>query len=95
MVDRPTQESVMLFIVARDQPSLYETLLREFGTERDVAVLYDRRIGERRRQQGSYPADRRRGERRVRPDVDAQLQSLGWVLVRRERSAARPGGQAP
>ncbi|MGH7308244.1 MAG: hypothetical protein ACREK6_06080 [Candidatus Rokuibacteriota bacterium] len=91
----PTQESVMLFIVARDQPALYETLLREFGTERDVAVLYDRRIGERRRQRVTWPAERRRGERRLRPDVDAQLESLGWALVRRARSAARPGRQAP
>jgi hypothetical protein len=95
MADGPTRESVMLFIVARDQPALYETLLREFGTERDVAVLYDRRFGERRRQQVTQPDERRRGERRIRPDVDAQLQSLGWVLIRRARSAARSGGQAP
>jgi len=95
MADGPTQESVMLFIVARDQPALHDTLLREFGPERDVAVLYDRRFGERRRQQVTWPDERRRGERRIRPDVDAQLQSLGWVLVRRARSAARPGGQAP
>ncbi len=95
MADTHTRESVMLFIVARDQPALYETLLREFGTERDVAVLYDRRFGERRRQQVTWPAERRRGERRLRPDADAQLQSLGWALVRRVRSAVKPGGQAP
>lgn len=95
MADGPTQESAMLFIVAREQPTLYETLLREFGAERNVAVLYDRRFGERRRQQVTRPDERRRGERRSRPDVDAQLQSLGWALVRRARSAARPGGQAP
>lgn len=81
----------MLFIVARDHPALYETLLREFGAERDVAVLYDRRFGERRGQQVAWPDERRRGERRIRPDVDAQLASLGWALVRRAR-AARPGG---
>ena len=92
MADGPTRERAMLFIVARDQSALYETLRREFGTERDVAILYDRRVGERRRQQVTYPAERRRGERRGRPDVDAQLQSLGWALVR--RSVAQPGGQA-
>jgi hypothetical protein len=95
MAETPTRESVMLFIVARDQPTLYETLLREFGPDRDVAVLYDRRFGERRRQQVRWPAERRQGERRLRPDVDAQLQSLGWALVRRGRSAVSPGGQAP
>jgi hypothetical protein len=83
----------MLFIVARDQPALYETLVREFGAERDVEVLYDRRFSERRRQQVAWPDERRRGERRIRPDVDAQLGSLGWALVRRAR-AARPGGPA-
>jgi hypothetical protein len=84
----------MLFIVARDQPALYQTLLTEFGAERDIEVLYDRRFGERRRQQVGWPEERRRGERRNRPDVDAQLESLGWVLVRSGRSK-RPGERAP
>jgi hypothetical protein len=91
---RPAQERVMLFIVARDQPALYQTLLREFGTERDIEVLYDRRFVERRRQRVTWPEERRQGERRSRPDVDAQLQSLGWVLVRSPRSAG-PGERAP
>jgi hypothetical protein len=85
----------MLFIVARDQQALYDTLRREFGSERDVEVLYDRRFGERRRQRVPWPQDRRRGERRARPDVDAQLQSLGWALVRGARPAGGPGGPAP
>jgi hypothetical protein len=84
----------MLFIVARDQPALYQTLLTEFGAERDIEVLYDRRFRERRRQQVMWPEERRRGDRRNRPDVDSQLQSLGWVLVRSARPL-RPGERAP
>ncbi len=91
---RRAQERVLLFIVARDQPALYQTLLREFGAERDIEVLYDRRFGERRRHQGTWPEERRQGERRSRADVDAQLQSLGWVLVRSPRSTG-PGERAP
>jgi len=82
----------MLFIVARDQPALYETLRREFGAERDIEVLYDRRFGERRRQRVLWPDERRRGDRRGRPEVDTQLESLGWALVRRARPGVGPAG---
>jgi hypothetical protein len=67
----------MLFIVARDDPGLYESLRREFADEPEVEVILDRRAGERR----TGPGD----ERRRRPEVDERLQALGWAIVHPDR----------
>lgn len=78
----------MLFIVARDQPDLLASLEREFASEREVQVLFDRRYGERRQQPLRVVEDRRRLDRRMRPQVDAHLQAIGWVVVHTERAPA-------
>lgn len=77
---------MLLFIVARDQSALYDTLEREFAAERDVTVVLDRRHGERRRNgRQSARAERRQSDRRIHLQVDASLRSLGWAIIHSER----------
>lgn len=78
---RPT---MLLFIVARGESHLYETLRREFADEPSVEIVLDRRVGERRRSQVPPPVERRRGERRWHAEAEDYLRSLGWAVVRRE-----------
>lgn len=70
----------MLFIVARDQPALYEALRREFAHEAEIQVVLDRRQGESAQSSAGSVE-----ERRVRADVQSQLRSLGWAFVRSPR----------
>lgn len=81
-------EALMIFVVARDQPVLFETLRREFSSDREIDVIMDRRHTERRQAVVPYAEERRRAERRVRSDAEAQLKSLGWALVRSPRARA-------
>ena len=74
------------FIVARDQTSLCEYLVRQFASEGNVEVFLDRRSGrDRRVVNGNRDAvDRRNAERRLQPFVDTQLRSLGYAMFRVE-----------
>jgi hypothetical protein len=71
----------LLFIVSRGEPELYRDLGRKFADEA-AEVILDRRVGERRRQRLSYPAERRRADRRARPSIDEDLGIIGWAIVR-------------
>jgi len=71
---------VLLMIVARDRPMLFEKLLDEFDGDASVSVVLDRRFGERRRQPLSVTAEQRRADRR-RMRVDEDLRRLGWATV--------------
>jgi hypothetical protein len=53
-----------VFIVSRKHPLLYEYLLERFEDDPNVAVILDRRLGERRN------SDRRRTEQRERRTAD-------------------------
>src|SRR2546427_939444 len=85
-----------LFIIARDQASLWEYLRREFASETNVEVILDRRLGRDRRSafdriaplgpMGETMGDRRTGERRIRDFVAAQLRSIGYAMLRIRRS---------
>jgi RNA polymerase subunit RPABC4/transcription elongation factor Spt4 len=87
--DRPTpsepadqrQEGRHLLIVARDRILLYEQLRRAFAGNQSVQVLLDRRHRERRQGKGQPATERRRGDRRARRGIDAQLRAIGWSLV--------------
>ena len=68
-------------IVARDQPLLYERLRLEFEGDPDLAVVLDRRQGERRRRPHVVHEDQRRADRR-QARVNAQLERLGWATAR-------------
>ena len=73
----------LLFLVARDQPDLWDQLNKEFARE-DVAVVVDRRRGERRRTEHTNGDDRRNAERRARAEVDQEVQSRGFSVIRLE-----------
>ena len=67
-----------LCIVHRDRLDLFEELCRQFKGLANVEVIFDRRVGDRRRTRG-VGNDRRRGDRRqYRTDV----RLLGWILTR-------------
>ena len=72
---------VILMIVARDRPDLYDRLLKEFGRDRAVAVVLDRRFGQRRRSEVTVTEDHRQAERRLR-DIEDDLRRLGWATTR-------------
>jgi hypothetical protein len=71
----------VLMIVARDRDDLYERLRKEFANERAVAVVLDRRLGQRRRASLTVTEEQRRAERRRR-DIDNDLRRLGWATAR-------------
>jgi hypothetical protein len=68
--------------VAAGRGDLVDLLQRQFADVADsVEVVADRRSGDRRH---DLPVDvERRSGRRRRHDVDADLESIGWALIRR------------
>jgi hypothetical protein len=72
----------VLMIVARDRPDLFDRLRREFNNDRAVAVVLDRRFGERRREVVEAATAEQRQRDRRRRDVDDGLQRLGWATAR-------------
>lgn len=70
----------ILFIIAGNDPKLYEHVRAEFADTAGVSVIRDRRRHDRRNQKVQVPLERRRTERRTR-DISETLRSLGWVLV--------------
>ena len=71
----------LVFVVSRTKPQQYLYLKHVFADESRDVVL-DRRMGERRRSLSPSRIERRHIDRRQR-DVTRELQSSGWVLVRR------------
>lgn len=71
-----------LFIVSRREADLFTYLSREFAGETGVQVIVDRRVGERRRQDGAPAVERRRRDRRRPSHITRQLSSLGYAFVR-------------
>lgn len=69
-------------VVTRDQPELWHPLTEAFGDRGEIAVLRDRRQGERRQGVQLVTADRRGIDRRSLPQIadDPRLQQ--YVLVR-------------
>ena len=79
------------FIVARDNPKLYEHLVRSFADVPDIQIILDRRGSERRaarvRRMGR---ERRLRERRTDTRIQEELRLFGWAFVRVEPGP--PGG---
>jgi hypothetical protein len=71
-----------LWIVARDQVSLYESLRHAYRDSWKIAVLLDRRQGDRRWAVQPVPEERRRRGRRRLPSLAHDLHLWGYVLVR-------------
>jgi hypothetical protein len=72
----------VLFIVAMDQLRVYHHLEQEIAKLKNVELITDRRKKPRRQKDLAVAAERRKEDRRKRPDVDRQLKQLGWSLVR-------------
>jgi len=70
-----------LLVVARSETSLHLYLTARFEDIREVQVVRDRRIGERRRSPISVDVERRRG--RDRRTQHGDIPSLGFIIVRR------------
>ena len=69
-----------LLIVSVYRPDIYEDALRSIGAARDLLIVLDRRLGERRQRhramgERSVPVERRR------IDIDDQLRTSGWAFV--------------
>src|SRR5204862_7395798 len=58
--------ATLLFVVDRKETGRYEYLCKAFASDDRVAVILDRRHGERRGSRTRIPNDRRRSERRLR-----------------------------
>src|SRR5882672_10850142 len=70
-----------LFLVNRLHPDLYEDLRKRFASDPNVKVTLDRRLGARRMRTAPAAAERRRAERRSRPDVDEKLRTASHTIV--------------
>jgi len=75
----------LVFIVSRHRPKLHDYLQQEFAGNAEVAVIVDRRLGERRLQEVDRSSDRRQTDRR-QALVDERLRSMGWAIVWRDES---------
>jgi hypothetical protein len=75
-----------LFIVSRGSEELANYLQQHFKGDGTVRVVIDRRQGDRRQRQRPRPSeetnsDRRRNDRRARPDVDKELRLTSFAIV--------------
>ena len=70
-----------VFIVSRRHPDLYEYLRERFASDDAVEVILDRRVAQRRRSQATFTTERRRGERRRRPEVEIELQTRSHAII--------------
>jgi len=75
----------LVFIVSRHRPKLHEYLHKEFAGNDEVAVIVDRRLGERRLREVEHGQERRQTDRR-QALVDERLRSLGWAIVWRSET---------
>jgi chromosome segregation ATPase len=79
-----------MLIVARRHPELYDYLSARFADDVSVTVLLDRRQAPRRRRALPAAAERRRVDRRARPEVDDQLRTSALAVVTAPTAAAAP-----
>ena len=68
-----------LIVVERGRPELYDELLTRTRAMPHVAVIVDRRVGPRRRQDAAVARERRYGDRRSRAPL---AWGSGYVIVR-------------
>lgn len=70
-----------MYVVARSRPDLHERLCAEFAGQDAVAVLRDRRRGERRLETQGAKAERRRSDRRRQMELEEELRTEGVFLT--------------
>jgi hypothetical protein len=79
-----------LFIVSVYRPDLYDAALAAVGLARDVEVVLDRRVGERRGPGRQTQDDADLNDRR-RLLIEEQLRVDGWALVSGEARTSAAG----
>ncbi len=81
-----------LIIVARDRLDLWQALTQQLAAEENIVILLDRRHGERRQSAQPCGPDRRRTDRRSGPNLEEDVRSRQYVIVRPKarRLAAQP-----
>ena len=84
-----------VFIVARHRPELYDYLSAQFAGDANVAVVLDRRLASRRRRALPAAAERRRVDRRSRPEIEEQLRATSLAIVTARTTAPVPAAEAP
>jgi galactokinase len=92
-VTRANERFARLFVIARRHAELYEYLSAQFADDTDVQIVLDRRLAERRRRALPAAAERRRVDRRSRPDVDEKLLTTSLAIVT-AAEAAPPRSEA-
>ena len=70
-----------VYVVARDHPELFTYLRDRFSADGEVEVILDRRVGERRQANMAHTPERRRRDRRSRPEADIELQIRSHVII--------------
>jgi hypothetical protein len=74
-----------LFIVFPDDTATFESLSRILSGDDRAQVIYDRRIPVKIRPSAVWSTTRVQarvlGERRRRPEIDAEIRSRGWACV--------------
>ena len=81
-----------IFIVAKGNVAVYNSLTQALRREQDVEIIYDRRGGKRSDFGGAFKRVFSRGqaaptpqqERRARAKIDDQIRTQGWAVVRIE-----------
>jgi hypothetical protein len=71
----------VLIVVPRTRVDLYQSLKRSFADDAKAEVVLDRRFKDRRVKSTANERERRKSDRRRRPDIDAQLKADRWVTV--------------
>jgi hypothetical protein len=79
-----------LYIVAVDHPQLFNYLRDSLPCDGQIQVILDRRVSERRQRYIPRLPDRRQAERRVRPDVDRDLELRAHAMLTLPDNATGP-----
>ena len=70
-----------MYIVARDHPELFAYLRDRFSGDGTVEVILDRRFAQRRQGGAHHTPERRRADRRTRPEVDQELKIRAHAII--------------
>lgn len=70
-----------LFVVSRRHPDLFQYLRERFSSDSAVEVILDRRVAQRRQYQAPHDTERRRAERRQRPEIEIELQTRSHAII--------------
>jgi len=76
-------ERSLLIVVPRTGQDACRSLAQTFADDATVQVIVDRRVTDRRVRGGAYQPERRNGDRRMRPEADAELKVNRWIAVPR------------